>query len=424
LTTAPQRTTVAGMLRCPRIGRGLLVAAVIFLSLSCRKPAASPAAAAAASTAESDTVKIQLLVTVPEYTDPNSKIYLAGNLGAVGGWRADGAPLRRLDEDHTWTATLELPRGKTLEYKITRGSWATVEKGPAGEEVANRALVLNGNSVERVRVARWSNEEAREKISTITGDVRSHPIHSNILNNDRKLWVFVPPGYDADKSARYPVLYMHDGQNLFDDATSFAGEWQADETATKLIHEGKIRPILIVGIENTAARGDEYTPTRYDDEGGRGQDYARFVLTEVKPFIDRTYRTNPSREATGIAGSSLGGLISLYIAKTYPDTFGKCGAVSPSLWWDHEKLLHELESDRAWTKGAKVWIDTGTAENSDTLKSATQVMDCRALASLLQRAGLKENQDYLYFEDPGAAHNEAAWAKRFGAMLEFMYGGK
>ena len=420
----PQRTTVASMRRCQRIGLAwpvaLLVAPIIF-ALSCRKPVAAPAMA---SSAESDTVKIQIFVTVPEDTNPNSKIYLAGNLGAVGSWRADGAPLRRLDEDHTWAATLELPRGKTLEYKITRGSWATVEKGPAGEEVANRALALNGNVVERVHVARWSNAPERAKVSTITGDVRSHPIHSTILNNDRKLWVFVPPGYDADKSMRYPVLYMHDGQNLFDDATSFAGEWQADETATKLIGEGKIPPILIVGIENNAARGDEYTPTRYDEEGGRGEDYARFVVTEVKPFIDRTYRTNPSRAATGIAGSSLGGLISLYIAKNYPDAFGKCGAVSPSLWWDHEKLLHELEADRTWMKGAKIWIDTGTAENSDKLKSANQLMDCRALASSLQRAGLKEKQDYIYFEDVGAGHNEAAWAKRFGAMLEFMYGGK
>src|SRR5262249_44323272 len=153
--------------------------------------------------------------------------------------------------------------------------------------------------------------------------------HSKILNNDRRLIVWLPPGYNT-RQQRYPVLYMHDGQNLFDDATSFLGEWHADETATMLIEQKRIEPIIIVGVENTGtSRLDEYTPTEGEDRtgattrraGGRGELYAQFLIQEVKPFIDANYRTLPDREHTAVAGSSLGGLISLYLGYQHGDVF-------------------------------------------------------------------------------------------------------
>lgn len=369
--------------------------------------------------AEPSTVKIQFIVDIPGDTAPESKVYLAGNLGPLGAWKPDGLALER--SNGHYTRVVELPRGKTLEYKITRGTWETVEKGPGGAELKNRTLLLDGNKTERVSVAAWSTAQPRVRVHTITGDVRSLDIHSKILGNDRKLWIFLPPGYDKHPDRRYPVLYMHDGQNVFDEFTSFAGEWQADETATKLIEQGRIEPLIIVGIENNSDRVDEYTPTRYLEEGGNGDDYGRFIVEEVKPLIDRTFRTDPAVGATGVAGSSLGGIISLHLLRTYPQVFGRGAAISPSLWWDRENFLFGLQKDVSWARGKRVWLDTGTAEHSDALRSAVQSGDCRQLSMALERKGLVPGKDFVYREYAGAGHNEEAWAERFGDVLLFLY---
>jgi predicted alpha/beta superfamily hydrolase len=365
-------------------------------------------------------VKIQFIVEIPDQSEGESRIFLAGNLGPMGAWKPDGLPLARTNGHYT--GMVELPRGKTLEYKVTRGTWESVEKGPGGEEVKNRTLLLDGSKTERVAVATWSSAQPRVLEHTITGDVRSLDIHSGILGNDRKLWVFLPPGYAQNPNARYPVLYMHDGQNVFDDATSFAGEWQADETATALIESGRIEPIIIVGIENNIDRVDEYTPTRYLQEGGNGDAYGRFVVEEVKPLIDRAFRTRPGPDETGVAGSSLGAIISLHLMRTYPQIFGRGAAISPSLWWDRENLLYPLQKDTSWAKGKRVWLDTGTMENGNALRSGAQVADCRQLGMTLERKGFVPGREFVYREYTGAGHNEQAWAERFGDVLLFLYG--
>ncbi len=162
---------------------------------------------------------------------------------------------------------------------------------------------------------------------TLTGDIRAQKnFHSNILNNDRDILVYLPPGYDAAKNRRYAVLYLHDGQNLFDGATSFiAGqEWQVDETAQRLIAAGKIEPLMIVGINNAGKdRNNEYAPVedaRYK-MGGKADLYGRMLVEELKPFIDSRYRTRRDAEHTGLGGSSLGGLVSIYLALKYPAVF-------------------------------------------------------------------------------------------------------
>ena len=160
--------------------------------------------------------------------------------------------------------------------------------------------------------------------------------YSHFLGNRRTLTVCVPPGYDDDAKRRCPVLYLHDGQNLFDPArAAFGASWEADATAERLILARRIPPLLLVGIDNTPDRLDEYGCHRDAEEqtGGRGPLYARFVLEEVKPFIDGRYRTRPERRNTAVAGSSMGGLISLSMAREHPDRFGLCGVASPSLWW-------------------------------------------------------------------------------------------
>jgi predicted alpha/beta superfamily hydrolase len=236
--------------------------------------------------------------------------------------------------------------------------------------------------------------------------------HSKLLDNTRRIWVWLPPSYRKDTDARYPVLYMHDGQNVFDDATSFAGEWRSDETAATLIESKRIVPIIIVAIENNAQRMDEYTHTR---SGGR---YARFLLDELKPFIDKTYRTRSGREHTALAGSSLGGLISLYIASKYPDRVGMAGVISPALWWDERRLLADVAKDTAWTRRARIWLDVGTKEGADAER---YLRHTRELAGLLRTAGMQEGQDFVYREIADAPHNEAAWAARFDRVLDFFF---
>jgi predicted alpha/beta superfamily hydrolase len=168
---------------------------------------------------------------------------------------------------------------------------------------------------------------------TLTGDVRTHDgFRSEHLANERAVVVYVPPGYDAS-DARYPVLYMHDGQNLFDEATAFRHEWRVDETAQRLITAGLVEPLLIVGIYNTGeTRVDEYTPTASPDtgRGGKADRYGRMLVDELKPFVDRTYRTRPDAGDTAMGGSSLGGLLTLYLGLHYPHCRRRCGGTTAS----------------------------------------------------------------------------------------------
>jgi predicted alpha/beta superfamily hydrolase len=403
-----------------------LIAILLLVASSCSRRPESPSQAV-----QSKTVKIQFIVAVPADTGENDAIYLSGNLDEIGHWNAQGLPLKRQDNGE-YTASVELPRGAKLEFKANRGSWATVEKSAGGFELYNRTMTLDGDKIVRLTVERWRDPGMIvPPTPTIVGDVRYHrDFHSKNLSNNRNLIVWLPPGYDADPSRRYPVLYLHDGQNVFDASTSFAGEWRADETATRLIWEKKIEPIIMVGIENSGpARVDEYTPTRATtqragttiEEGGQGELYEKFLIEEVKPFIDGTYRTMSDREHTAVAGSSLGGLITLHLAWKHSDVFGMCGCMSPSLWWDERKMLIALETDNRWMKRVRLWVDMGTAEGSGT-NAEKNLAAARELDAIMHRAGLREGIDYRYAEFEGAAHNEQSWADRFDQVLLFLFG--
>ena len=386
---------------------------------------------------------VQFVITVPEDTPSTDTIYLSGNVELLGNWNGRGLALsKRGAREHV--GSISVARGTKLEYKVTRGSWDTVEKEAGGAELANRTLTVDHDVIERITVAAWrdTSEAPAPRPSTITGDVRYHDAFaSRILGNSRRLIVWLPPGYDANPSQRYPVLYMHDGQNVFDDATSFAGEWRADETAARLIAEAKIEPIIIVGIENAGdARVEEYTPTQDRDRrgpttigattlgattrmvGGHGERYAQFLITEVKPFIDSTYRTLPDREHAAVCGSSLGGLISLYLAWKHNDVFGLCGAVSPSLWWSDRDMLVKFEVDSKWMKRVRIWADMGTDEGVLDITRAVHLREAREFHAIMARAGLKKGRDFEYREFDGAEHNEQAWSARFDQVLMFLFG--
>lgn len=261
---------------------------------------------------------------------------------------------------------------------------------------------------------------------TLTGDVRLHAnFHSNILNNDRNVIVYLPQGYDANKKERYSVFYMHDGQNLFDGATSFipGQEWRVDETAEALIKSKKIEPLIIVGIYNAGMeRVNEYTAAadpKYK-AGGRADLYGRFLVEELKPFIDKTYRSKTDAAHTGIGGSSLGGLISLYLGLKYPNVFSRIAVVSPAVWWADNQIVHYTEA-QSRKPPLRIWLDIGTKEGRDANEAQKTVADARLLKTALEKKGWKEGGDLKYVEAVDAEHNEKAWAARVAQILEFLF---
>jgi predicted alpha/beta superfamily hydrolase len=257
---------------------------------------------------------------------------------------------------------------------------------------------------------------------TLTGHIHIlRGFRSAALGNHRNISVYLPPDYFEPSAAtrRYPVLYMHDGQNLFDGATAFipGQDWRVDETAEALIRAGRLSPLIIVAIDHAGdARGHELTPTfdaRYK-AGGRGADYARMLIDELKPYIDAQYRTRPEREATGVGGASLGGLISLYLGITHPEVFGRLALLSPSLWWDKRRLLMQVRAMEA-KMPLRIWLDIGMQEGGGT------IYNVRMLKNALLRLGWTRRVDFEYLEAQDADHSERAWALRIGPALEFLF---
>lgn len=260
----------------------------------------------------------------------------------------------------------------------------------------------------------------------VTGELQLHEFPSRIYRNSRYLRVWLPPGYhDGENVARhYPVLYLNDGQNLFEAATSFTGvEWQVDETADRLIREGKVRPLITVGIDNARnERVKEYLPYRSFHPPilrPQGKRYPEFLINEVMPFVHQRYRVARGPENTGLGGSSLGSLISLYTVIDRPGIFGRLLLESPSLFVSHRRLLKYSHYFRQWP--GRIFLAIGTKEVGREDKDRQVVEDVRELERILRSAGLGENRLLVRIDD-GAAHNEGEWAKRFPEALSFLFG--
>ncbi|MFH1144881.1 MAG: alpha/beta hydrolase-fold protein, partial [Candidatus Eisenbacteria bacterium] len=194
-----------------------------------------------------------------------------------------------------------------------------------------------------------------------------------------------------------------------------------DETAERLIAEGKIAPLIVVGVYNSPDRVNEYTPVADPVRGGGGAGgYGRFLVEELKPFIDATYRTRAGKAFTGVAGSSLGGLVSLHLGLTYPDVFSRIGVVSPSVGWAGAAILDEVASSQG-AGGRRIWLDMGGREGGNVDEQRGALEGARRLRDALIGAGWQAGIDLYYLEDAQAVHNEAAWAKRAGGMLEFLF---
>lgn len=250
---------------------------------------------------------------------------------------------------------------------------------------------------------------------------------SEILPDKRDVIIYLPPDYYQNTTRRYPVFYMHDGQNLFDGNTSFikGQEWRVDESAERLILDGVIEPLIIVGIYNTGVqRVNEYTPS-FDEQyqtGGRGDLYGRLIVEELKPQIDARYRTLTEPEHTALGGSSLGGLISIYLGLKYPQVFGKLAVISPSVWWDNRYILGYV-ARLPEKQNIRIWEDIGTKEGQGFTANQMAKLDARKLRDALIKKGWT-NADLKYYEAKGAGHNEAAWAARFPEILKYLFPSK
>lgn len=240
---------------------------------------------------------------------------------------------------------------------------------------------------------------------------------SEILNNKRKLRVYLPKGY-GDSVETYPVLYMHDGQNVFAPGGPF-GCWNIDTTVDVLTDAGTINPVIVVGIDNTSNRELEY------NFGNRGivEKYAQFVITEVMPFINAQYRTKTGRENTAIMGSSYGGNASLYFAWYHSEVFGMAGCVSSALQWDNLNFVNSVVNSKEPKKPVKFWIDAGDSEDRDDNGDGVDFFGEAAigLANSLLQQGWIYTEDLLYEVAHEAGHNEAAWAARVYKPLQFFF---
>ena len=281
-------------------------------------------------------------------------------------------------------------------------------------ESSDKSVLARSEELEREHVAVANPPE-----HTLTGDFRRHPrFRSRFLPSQHTLLVYRPPGYREDRVRRFPVLYLQDGQNVFDRATSAMGEeWSVDETAQRLIEAGTIEPIIIVGVYHAGhGRIDEYTPTRDPQRnmGGKGDGYARMLVREIKPFIDRRYRTLRSAANTGLGGSSLGGLLTLHLGLRFPTVFNRLAVLSPSVWWNNRAIVREV--DALSTKPPlRIWLDSGTAEGADVTR------DARLLRDALVRKGWVVGKDLAYLEAEGGGHNEQSWATRVEGVLRFLF---
>lgn len=246
---------------------------------------------------------------------------------------------------------------------------------------------------------------------------------SRYVDGERNISVWLPPGYGESRRARYPVLYLQDGQNIFDPETAYVRgqHWRAGESADALIRAGDIPPLVMVGIDNAGdARIDEYTPTHSQQlkRGGHADRYGQFLIREVMPFIADKYRLAKGPRATALGGSSLGGLLTLYLGIRNPRVFGKLAVMSPSLWWDNRAVLQMTAASDPRPR-PRIWLDVGTAE-AKSRRASTR--DARLLRRILNRRGWRGGRNLVYVEDDGGGHNELAWAHRFPFMLKFLFG--
>ncbi|RTQ52143.1 T9SS type A sorting domain-containing protein [Hymenobacter gummosus] len=360
------------------------------------------------------------LTSVPASTPAGATLYLAGSMNNWNPGSAAHALTRQ--PDGSYTVTLPATVTGALEFKFTRGAWSSVESDAQNQDIGNRRYTATGAPVTvDLQVVNWKDLGAP---STCTSSalqpnvqVMSTSFQIPQLGRTRRVWVYLPSDY-ATSGRRYPVLYLHDGQNVFDQCTSFSGEWGVDETLAQLQQSGQdATGCIVVAVDNDGAqRLNEYSPWNNPQYGGgQGAQYVDFLVQTLKPYVDQQYRTLPDRLNTGIGGSSMGGLISLYAALQYPAVFGRAAVFSPAFWFAEASLKNYLHQHRATaSQPTRFYFVAGTQE------SQTMVPLMQAVRDSLLRAGYAAT-DLNYQVRTDGQHAEWFWRREFPAAYQWLY---
>ena len=355
--------------------------------------------------------------SLPSNNPDNSSIFAAGNFN---GWNPQDKNFQFQKHEKGYFLELSLNAG-TYEYKVTRGGWDKVECTKDGKDIGNRTLKVDAEAKVEVSVDGWKDLFAssfQPRKSTANKNVQTIDTAFFIpqLNRTRRVWVYLPPSYN-NSTKKYPVLYMHDGQNVFDDATSFSGEWGVDEAIDTL--GLKTKECIVVGIDNGAnKRLNEYCPYDFDLKGiaannvsgkGEGGMYVDFLAKTLKPFIDKKYRTLKDSKNTFAAGSSMGGLISIYAVLKYPKVFGGAGVFSPAFWVG-PKIFDDIKSKGKKVK-AKIYFYAGDEEGETMVPMTIQAFNEMHRVSKSKMATVIRS---------GGKHNEARWRVEFPLFYEWL----
>ena len=348
---------------------------------------------------------------IPANTPIGEDIYVAGDFNDWNPGNSDYI-LEHLGGE-VFEITLSLTPGN-LKFKFTRGSWATVEGNANGGFLPDRTYNYSGGAdTLELQILSWegngSNSTAAPNVSVIAED-----FFIPQLNRNRRVWLYLPPDYDVS-GTDYPVLYMHDGQNVFDAATSFSGEWEVDESLNQLFENGDAG-VIVVAIDNGGSnRLNEYSPwINPNYGGGQGDAYVDFIVETLKPYIDENYRTKPEREFTGIMGSSMGGLISLYAAIEHQDVFSKAGVFSASFWFSTQSYAHVANTGK--NADMRIYLIAGLLEDAN----GGQVADMNAMYNTLLGAGFSEDELVAIGHADGQ-HSEWYWAREFSDAYLWLY---
>ncbi len=348
--------------------------------------------------------------------------------GSFNNWNPASAEFKlRRQDDGAYTITLPDTLRGAVEFKFTLGSWHAVELSADGDDVANRTFTIpaTGASTYSAVVPRWRDPNTVVKPAASASrsvSVLDSAFAMPQLGRSRRVWIYLPPDY-ATTSRRYPVLYMHDGQNLFDAALSFSGEWGVDETLDSLHARGD-RGVIVVGIDNGGTRRlDEYSPwrnARYG--GGEGDAYLDFLVKTLKPYIDEHCRTLPDRAHTAIAGSSMGGLISLYAALKYPTVFGSAGVFSPALWFAPDIYAY-ARAFKPNVPRPRLYFVSGALEGQTGEAAAVYMRDQQRMIDTLAAAGFPIDGNVKSLVQPDGRHAEWFWRREFPAAYRWLIGG-
>lgn len=353
-------------------------------------------------------VKCKFIIN-SKISDKNSFIYITGNHQLLGDWNPSSIQLSKIN-DSTWSREFEFDKPGKLEFKFTLGNWEMEVLDSDGKKFSNFQINITNDTTLFFEFNNWGREH-NDFNGKITGKVRYHKNFIGSTITARDIIVWLPPSYDSLKNKRYPVLYMNDGQNIVDPLTSSFGiDWQIDEAADSLTKMHLINEIIIVGIYNSNKRNFEYSKTYLGDA------YMNFIVGDLKPFIDSTYRTLDNRKNTAICGSSLGGLASFMLVWEYDSLFSKAACLSPAFKIDQFDYVTSVENYSGAKKDIKFYIYNGGKGVDEKLQPGIDEM-LKALLNL----GYETKKDILFTKDNEAEHSESAWAKRVPEMLRFLF---